>query len=207
MLEPKIVLVGYSGHGVVVAESAKASLMNLCYYTEKESLKLNIFDLEYIGFEGDSDFKYWDENLNFILGIGDNSIRKKVAQLILSHHKAILNVIDPTANISNHINLGKGNFIAKHAVVNTLASIGDYCIINTGAIIEHDCKISSGVHVAPGACLLGNVSVGENSFIGANSVVKENTVIGKNVVVGASAVVLNDIEDNTKVVGNPARVI
>lgn len=207
MSSNKIVLVGYSGHGFVVAETAKAGLMNLQFYTEKEPMTTNPFGLTYLGFESDASFSEWDQPYDYILGIGDNTIRKKVAQLILSKNKTLLNAIDPSANISEEISLGQGNFIAKNVVVNALAAIGDYCILNAGCIVEHECRISNGVHIAPGAVLLGNVSVGSQSFIGANAVIKENVTIGQNVIIGAGAVVLNDIPEGSKIVGNPGRAI
>ena len=207
MLDNKIGLVGYSGHGLVVAESAMSSQMNLQFYTEMKEMTVNPFDLSYLGFESDDSFSHWEKSYDYILGIGSNAIRKKVAQLILSKNKRLLNVIDSSANISEEITIGQGNFVAKNATVNILAQIGDYCILNTGCIVEHECCISNGVHIAPGAVLLGNVSVGEQSFIGANAVVKENVTIGCNVTIGAGTVILNDIPDNSKIVGNPGRAI
>ena len=55
--------------------------------------------------------------------------------------------------------------------------------------------------------MLGDVKIGDGSFIGANSVIKQGLKIGNNVVVGAGAVVIQDIPNNTKVVGNPSRKI
>ena len=47
----------------------------------------------------------------------------------------------------------------------------------------------------------------KNSFVGAKSVIRENITIGKNVIIGAGSVVVKDVPDNVKVVGNPARFI
>ena len=93
MSDNKIVLVGYSGHGLVVAETAKTSHMNLQFYTEKEEMNVNPFDLSCLGFEGDNTFSDWDKPYDFILGIGDNTIRKKVAELVLSKNKKLLNTL------------------------------------------------------------------------------------------------------------------
>ena len=207
MSDNKIILAGYSGHGFVVAEAAQQANMPLFYYSEHTELNTNPFGLHYLGFEGKDSFEGWNEDLDFILGIGDNTIRVKVAQLIKSKKKKILNVIHPTASIGQKVTIGEGNFIARNVSVNPLASMSNYCILNTGCIVEHECVINQGVHIAPGAVLAGNVTVGENTFIGANAVIKQGLKIGKNVTIGAGSVVIRDIEDNRVVVGNPAKVI
>jgi acetyltransferase-like isoleucine patch superfamily enzyme len=61
------------------------------------------------------------------------------------------------------------------------------------------------VHIAPGAVLAGNISVGENSFIGANSVVRQGVKIGSGVILGAGSVVIKNIPDNEIWAGNPAK--
>lgn len=207
MPNKKIILAGYSGHGFVVAEAAKLSNLPLKYYAEINPLEINPFDLDYIGFENDLLFEGWKKEFDFILGIGDNTIRQKVANLIKEKNRNILNVIHPTASISKKFTLGDGNFIARNVSINPLVSIGSYCILNTGCIIEHECILEDGVHIAPGAVLAGNVTIGTGSFIGANAVIKQGINIGKNVIIGAGAIVLKDVSENKKVVGNPAKEI
>ena len=203
----KIILAGYSGHGFVVAEAAQQANLPLFYYSEYTELHSNPFVLHYLGFEGNDSFEGWKKDFDFILGIGDNAIRVKVAQLIKSKNKKIRNVIHPTASIAQKVTIGEGNFIARNVSINPLASISNYCILNTGCIVEHECVINQGVHVAPGAVLAGNVTVGENTFVGANAIIKQGITIGKNVTIGAGSVVIRDIEDNRVVVGNPSKVI
>lgn len=207
MRKETVALVGYSGHGIVVAEAALEQGLNLKYYTEVKHREANPFDLEYLGNERESNFSGWDAEVVFVLGIGDNKIRKKSADLISSKKKEILNVIHPLGSISKKIEIGYGNFISKGVLINPLVEIGDFCILNTGSIIEHECIIGNAVHIAPGAVLAGNVKVGDFSFIGANAVIKQGVQIGRNVIIGAGTVVLHDVKDNEKIVGNPGRVI
>lgn len=201
-----IAIIGYSGHSFVVLDAAKQLGMDVKYYCERNQVSFNPFEINYLGDEGHAFFD-WNEADEFILGIGDNKIRQKVANLILSKKKTILNVIHPSSVISNYATVGIGNFISANVTVNALASIGDHCILNTGCIVEHECAIENGVHIAPGAVLAGNVLVGENSFVGANSVVKQGVRIGKEVNVGAGSVVIKDIPDHETWVGNPAKKI
>ena len=207
MSDSGVILIGYSGHGFVVAEAAILSGLFVKEYTELNKASRNPFALDYLGFEMDIDFKGWHTDKKYILGIGDNRTRQKVGNYIISKQKQLLNVIHPSSSISKTCVMGFGNFISKNVSLNPLTKLGDLCIINTGAIIEHECSIGNAVHIAPGAVLAGNVSVGDLSFIGANAVIKQGVRIGKNVVVGAGTVVLNDIEDHQRIVGNPGRIL
>ena len=199
-----ICIIGYSGHGLVVANAALLSKMNLKYYADKKQATANPFALEYVGEENGE--KFTNKNISeFISGIGNNNVRVGIAEALLVKGYAALNVVHPQTIIAASAQMGTGNFISAGAIINPLAFIGNHCIINTGSIIEHECSIGNGVHIAPGAVLAGNVSVGDNSFIGANAVIKQGITIGKNVIVGAGSVVVKNIPDNYIIAGNPAK--
>ena len=207
MSDNKNVIIGYSGHAYVVAESYLSNGNSLQYYTNLIKVNSNPFNLEYLGCETDPNFKGWKMRLAFILGIGDNNIRYKVAQLLLTNSQIIESVIDPNSIISKSANMGVGVFASKGVLVNAFAKIGDFTILNTGSIIEHECKIGFASHIAPGAVLAGNVTIGNKTFIGANAVIKQGVTIGDNVIVGAGSVVLKDIPSNGTHVGNPIKKI
>ncbi len=207
MSDKKIILVGYSGHGLVVADTALENNLNLIGYTEKSVNEVNPFKLEYLGDESSLDFKGWGLDVAFILGIGDNILREKIYNQILENGKKVISLINSKCFISSFASIGEGVFINRNVSINAFAIIGSNVILNTGCIIEHECMIGDSVHIAPGAVLAGNVKVGSGSFIGANSVIKQGVEIGKNVIVGAGTVVLNDIPNEKKIVGNPSRFI
>lgn len=205
--DKKIILVGYSGHGLVVADTALENNLNVIGYTEKSVKEENPFKLEYLGDESSPDFKGWDLDVAFILGIGDNILREKIYKHILKNGKKVISLISSSSSISTFAVIGGGVFINRNVTINAFAKIGSNVILNTGCIVEHECEIHENVHLAPGAVLAGNVKVGSGSFIGANSVIKQGVEIGKNVIIGAGTVVLNDISDGNKIVGNPHRFI
>ena len=205
--DKKIILVGYSGHGLVVADTALENNLNVIGYTEKSINEANPYMFKYLGNELNPDFKGWDLNVSFILGIGDNLLREKIYNHILKKGKKVISLINSSSSISSFALIGDGVFINRNVTINAFAKIGSNVILNTGCIIEHECMIGDSVHIAPGAVLAGNVKVGSGSFIGANSVIKQGVEIGKNVIVGAGTVVLNNIYDGNKIVGNPSRFI
>ena len=180
---------------------------SLNYYTNIVQVEKNPYSLAYLGCETDPNFEGWDKNLAFILGIGDNNLRNKIAQLLLSKHQIIESVIDTNSIISKRANIGIGIFASKGVLVNAFSKIGDFTILNTGCIIEHECEIGTASHIAPGAVLAGNVKIGERSFIGENSVIKQGVKVGDDVIIGAGSVIIKNISSNTKIVGNPGRII
>lgn len=114
-------------------------------------------------------------------------------------------IIDPSACLAKHLEIGEGTFIGKKAVVNTESRIGVLSIINTAAIVEHECEIGDYTHVAVSANLCGNVCVGNSCFIGANATVIQGLTIANHVTVGAGSVVVRDINLQGIYIGAPAR--
>src|SRR5690606_13281768 len=104
--------------------------LNVDSYCERNQVSFSASETKYLREEGNETFN-WNAVDEFILGIGDNKIRQKVADLILSKKKTILNVIHPSSVISNYATFGTGNFIAANVSVNALAKIADNCILNT----------------------------------------------------------------------------
>jgi sugar O-acyltransferase (sialic acid O-acetyltransferase NeuD family) len=204
-----VILVGYSGHAFVVADSLLRNNFQIAGYFEKNKKERNPFSIHYLGSEENSslvELHALPENF-YALGLGDNALRKKVDFSLSKYRWSALSMKHPNAIVSRNVFLSEGSFVAAGAVINPLVKIGRACIINTSSVIEHECLLSDYVHIAPGAVLAGNVKVGDSSFIGANATIKQGLTIGSNVVVGAGSVVLNDIPDNEVWVGNPAKRI
>ncbi len=129
--------------------------------------------------------------------IKSTALRRKLYVMACDIGFNIVNVIDASAVVSDHCNLGKGIFVGKNAVVNADAEIGDCAIINTGAIVEHECKVGEFSHISVGTKLCGNVCVGDDSLIGAGSIIIQGIKIGSNVIVGAGSTVIRNIEYNS----------
>lgn len=202
-MSDKVAIIGYSGHAYVVVDAAIQSGLHVVGYCEECPKEFNPFDLIYLGNEKAADFDWG--TYAFILGIGDNKIRSRVAESVKTNGGRLVNVVHPTAWVSSTVHLGSGLFIGANVSINALASVGDQSILNTGCILEHECVLGAAVHLGPGSVLAGKVKVGANTFVGANAVVRQGVTIGENAVIGAGAVVVRDIMDGETVVGNPAR--
>ena len=203
-----ISLFGYSGHAFVVIEIFKAAGLEIGGYFMQQPASNNPYHLNYLGFEANKEELLAQKGKPYHIAVGDNVIRRKIATSVAEVLEyAAIAAIHPTALVSPTATIESGSMIGPRTVINAYAQIGEGVICNTGSIIEHECQIESFAHIAPGAVLCGNVSVGANTLVGARAVVLPNLTIGKNVVIGAGAVVTRDIPDHTKVVGNPQKII
>lgn len=196
MAATKIYVYGFSGHGAVVADVARA-----CGYGE-------VVFLDDSKFDGKNVLKFDPslEKADVIVAIGDNKIRRILQKRVKNTGFVVVNLIHPSAVVSSSAKIGEGAVVMPHAVINARAKIGEGAIINTGAIIEHDCEIGDFAHVSPNAALAGGVIVGQNTHVGIGSCVIQCVKIGANCVIGAGSVVVRDIADGSVAYGNPAKV-
>lgn len=105
--------------------------------------------------------------------------------------------------------VGKNTWIGPFVVLDGTGglSIGENCSISTGVqIYSHDTvnwAISGGkepYEYAP-------VSIGNNCYIGPNVVISKGVTLGDSCIVGANSFVNKSFEANSKIGGNPARIL
>ncbi|MCP4547814.1 MAG: acetyltransferase [bacterium] len=142
---------------------------------------------------------------DWFVAIGNNKIRRRLTKRCedLSGRKAV-NLIHPSAVISERIIMGSGVFIAAGTVVGTDSVLGDGVIVNTGATVDHDNRLESWAQVCPGCHLAGNVTLEESSFLGTAVAVTPGKIVGQGAQLAAGSVVRRDIPELSLYTGNPA---
>ena len=195
----KLILIGASGHGKVVADTAK-----LCGYTNIVFLDDHAHASECSGFPIVGKSTEAPEGDIFV-SIGNAVVRKKLMERYRERKKPIL--IHPSAVIADDVEIGQGSVVMAGAVINPGVKIGQGCIINTLSSVDHDCTIGEFCHIAVGAHLCGTVCVGNNTWIGAGATVINNINICGECMIGAGAVVIRDITEPGTYVGVPAKRI
>jgi len=135
--------------------------------------------------------------VNCVGGILDIHVRVRVFELLERSGYTLPALIHPRATTESSAKLGKGIQVFSNAYIGSEAVLSDYCMVNTSAVVSHDCRIGTYSHVAPGALLAGNVSVGEKTLIGMGVTTAVGVKIGSGVRIGNSANILADVPDNT----------
>ncbi|MGL5751282.1 MAG: acetyltransferase [Paraclostridium sp.] len=204
-----IIIIGAGGHSSVIIEIIENMIENGQDIQIKGLLDDNPNRTEFMGYrvldKVENAKLYSDENTEFVIAIGSNNIRKKIAKT--HSNLKYFTAIHQTAIISKHAYINEGTVVMPRVVVNANSEIGSHAIINTGAIIEHDNKIGSFSHISPGATLCGGVNIGEETHIGANSTIIQYKNVGSRTIIGAGSTVTKDICSDAVAVGSPARII
>jgi len=196
-----IYLYGASGHGKVVAEIAEQNGHLIGGFIDANPAITKLLNYSVSTQLPDDSYS----GNGFIISIGNNGIRKKVAQELSGNRFETL--IHHRSSISQRASVDDGTVVMAGVSINVDVTIGKHCIINTNASVDHDCKIADFVHISPNVALAGDVWVGEGTHIGIGASAIQGVQIGKWCTIGAGAVIIRDVPDGATVVGNPGRII
>ena len=195
----KLVIIGASGHGKVVADIArKNGYSEIVFLDDDESIH-ECGGYPVIGKSSEAG----TIDADAIIGIGNAGVRKQIQESIPD--EKLVTLIHPDAVVADDVVIGKGTVVMAGAVINPGVRIGKGCIINTCSSVDHDCIVDDFVHVAVGSHLCGTVNVGAGTWIGAGVTVNNNVFICPDCMIGAGAVIVNDIWECGTYVGVPAR--
>lgn len=198
----KLIIIGAGGHGKVIADNALKNGYTDIGFVDDHAVG-TCMDIPIVGVTSDIE-KMNDGKTDFIIGIGNNAVRKKIAE---KYDVNWVKLIHPSAQIAVNVTVGNGTVVMAGAVINACATVGEHCIINTRAVIEHDNIIKNYAHISPNAALGGTVRIGERTWIGLGASVINNINVCDNCIIGAGAVVVKNIDCEGTYAGVPVRKI
>ena len=153
--------------------------------------------------------------LLYVIGIGDNVARRKVAERFYKKVR-FTNLIHPSATFGREqrerLDHSVGVIVAAGVRLTSSIEVGNFVILNQNVTVAHDCEVGRYVHIAPGANVSGNVHLGVGCWVGAGAVINQGTIghkltVGQGTVIGSAAVIIGDCEPNAVYVGVPAKRI
>ncbi len=182
---------------------------DLCFYNDteipsKEYIKKNYRILTSLA-EAKEYFKKNDSR--FIVGIGDNITREKIAEKFETLGGVNSNYISTRALVGKYVFIDKtGVIILHHAAIGNGCSIGRGSIIYTNASLGHGSVIGEYVLVSGNVCM-SDTTIGKFSTIGIGASFKPGVIIAGYSFVGVGSVVTKNIDTSYLIAGNPGRAI
>lgn len=205
---------GATGHAKVLKQCLRESGVELIALFDNDNNIKSPYENVPI-YYGTNAFENWInsrksvKSLGFLVAIGGDKGKDRVDlyEFLESFGLSPLRAIHSSAFVDSTSQIGSGSQILANSTISVDVKLGRCCIINTSASVDHDCILGEGVHICPGASLAGCITVGDYSTIGTGASVLPRINIGSGSVVGAGSVVIENVPDNTVVVGNPARTL
>jgi sugar O-acyltransferase (sialic acid O-acetyltransferase NeuD family) len=142
-------------------------------------------------------------NAYAVVAIGGD--RRKHWEMLGEHGWRAATIVHPRAHVSGSAKLGEGCILAPGAVVGAATTIDEHALVSRGALVGHHARIGAYVSLMPGVNLGGHVELGDCATIGMGAVIVNGTRVGAHATVAAGAVVLDEVADEVRVQGIPAK--
>lgn len=128
-------------------------------------------------------------NVNFVIAIGNPSIRKQIFEQLQNHNQRVLNLIHTTAQISAYavIEPNAGVLILGHSFIGPNSKIGINSLVHTHSIIGHDTIVGNHSVVMQSCVLNGQITLEQAVLIGPSSVLNGKHLIKKSSVLAAGS--------------------
>lgn len=201
----RLAILGASGHGKVVADTAECCGWKCVEFFDDAWPALQQNGVWPVVGDGVGLMARLSDFDGVVVAIGNNHDRYAKLIELQAEGARLVRLVHPAATVSRYASIADGTVVFACAVVNAGARISLGGILNTGCSIDHDCVLGDAVHISPGARLAGGVQVGDLSWVGIGASVRQLISIGPRVVVGAASAVVSDIPNDVTVAGVPAR--
>ena len=161
----RVLIIGAGGHGQVVADilksaSRQGSDVQPCGYLDHNDRLWNqvLLDLTVLG--SVDEWTRFDHDA-VIVGVGDNETRRDLFDNLSRCGERFATARHPSAILSASCTIDQGSVVCAGVVVNTAAHVGANVILNTSCSVDHHNEIGDHAHIAPGARLGGDVTIGQ----------------------------------------------
>jgi sugar O-acyltransferase (sialic acid O-acetyltransferase NeuD family) len=179
----------------------------LGFLDDNNSVGTEVDDQKIIG-----NFNFFNESSNidkfsFLVPIGDQRLRAKIGDEILSRGGELATLIHPSCEISHNVRVGLGCVINAFSYLHANCQIENHVIVENHVSVGIDSLLGVGVQVSPGCSLNWAARLGSFCTIGSGVTVNPQVKIGSGSSIGAGATVVSDIAGGKLAVGVPAKVI
>lgn len=212
----KLIIIGGYGNGTVVQSTVedinrvKKEWEILGFLNDKEKELINCYDV--LGkIDKETVSKYLkNKDVYFFYSLISVKLNHKFLHKLKDLNiptERFATIIHPTAAVASTAKIGHGVCIQPFVSVGPNTIIGNFIHIFAQSLIGHGSILDDYSYVSNNACVGAEVHLKEGAYLGTNATTLEYITLGKWSITGIGSVVLKNVKDYEKVVGNPARVI
>jgi UDP-perosamine 4-acetyltransferase len=204
----KIIIIGAGQFGALVSRIIiKLNNYEILGFIDSDPKKKIINKIKVLG--NDKQLKkYKKKGIGLVLAIGDIDKRLKLIEKLKRRDFFFPKIIAYSNKIDETTKIGMGSIITNHSVILNHCKVGKFCLIGSAVKILHNVNISKNCVIGGGSTIGSNVKIKDNVFIGVGSTIaSKKIIIGSNAFICSGSGVFKDVKNNSKIIGNPGRVI
>lgn len=205
-----LIIVGAGGFGREVLQWAKhcnavKSQWNIKGFIDDNADALKGFECDRQIIGSIKEYAIQDNEV-FAIAVAIPRVKKAIVEQLKSRGAVFTQIIHPAAVLSEFCSIGEGVIITANAKISPNVVIGDYVTL-LGSGLGHDAEVGAFSTITGNCSINGYVKVGEGAFVGSNSCIAPGKKIGAWSLVAMGSMVVRDVKEFTKVMGNPAKRI
>lgn len=143
------------------------------------------------------------EGQRYAMAIANPSIKEQVANMLKTRGAVFARIVHPTASISDYADVGEGLVMYPNSLISVNTKIGDFVTLLSSSV-GHDAEIGDYCTISSYCDITGGVKLEERVFLGSHAAIVPRRRIKKDAYVAAGSVVVSNVKDNARVMGNPA---
>jgi sugar O-acyltransferase (sialic acid O-acetyltransferase NeuD family) len=116
-------------------------------------------------------------------------------------------IIHPSATVSPLAKIGKNTLLMAGVVLTSNCSIGDHVCILPNTVIHHDSSVGNYTLIGSNVTVAGNTTIGNGCYIGSGTSIINGISIGDRSLIGMGSNVIRGIAADSKVAGNPTKIL
>jgi sugar O-acyltransferase (sialic acid O-acetyltransferase NeuD family) len=140
------------------------------------------------------------------LGIADPTAKRKLVPMLKARGAVFETVIHPYAYLGRHNTLGEGAVVCGGFSMSVNVCIGNFTTLLSSGF-GHDVRVGDYSTISACCNIMGRVSLGEGVFVGGNVAIAPCVEVYDDAYICLGSVVMKNIRQGCKVLGNPAREI
>ncbi len=142
----------------------------------------------------------------FLMGIADPIGKQKLATMLKEHGAKFESFIHPYAALGRYNKIGEGSIIYGGFGMTVNVDIGAFVTLQA-CYLGHDVTVGDYSTVSSMSNIMGYVNIGKRVFMGSNVAVAPHIIIKDDAYICVGSIVIRNVKQGTKVMGNPAREI